>query len=59
MLIFLDDFNIYGRKEEHLNHLKNVWLNVEIMALVSIQKNVHFVSILKYYWDTLFVKMDC
>ncbi len=37
MQIFLDDFNVYGNKEKHLNCL-NKCISVEIMALASFQK---------------------
>jgi hypothetical protein len=41
MQVFLDDFNVYGNKENHLNHLKKC-ISVEIIALASIQKNERF-----------------
>jgi hypothetical protein len=49
MQVFLDIFVSMDKRKSIWIISRNVQLNIKIMALVLIQKNVHFVSTLKYY----------
>jgi hypothetical protein len=54
MEVFLDDLIVYNNKEDRFNQLQKCVEKCYVnFALILILKNVHFVSILVYFWGIL------
>ena len=43
MRVFLDDFSVFGKEDEHIEHLQSVYKNAELLDLATTHTSMFFV----------------